>query len=60
MSVAHSPAAYGLAMLVPDQKSPRRIHRGTVDVDQPGVTISGLSSSPPRELNDVTAGAVSA
>ena len=34
----------------------RLVRRGTVEVDQPGTEMSGLSSSPPRELKVVTTG----
>src|ERR1700694_1350808 len=48
---ATRPAACGAAMLVPPLISPPVAHGGTVENATPGVTMSGLASSPPRALN---------
>src|SRR5258707_1199568 len=48
---AARPAAWGDAILVPPLISFPVSQRGTLENATPGVTISGLASSPPRELN---------
>src|SRR5690348_7037924 len=48
---AASPAACGAAMLVPPLTSFAVSQRGTDENATPGVTRSGLISSPPRELH---------
>src|SRR5690242_21558346 len=55
---AASPAAWGAAMLVPPFTSFSVSQRGTEENATPGVTRSGLASSPPRELHQpITSGA---
>src|SRR5437773_2285620 len=51
MRQAASPAACGAAMLVPPLISFPVSQRGTAENATPGVTTSGLASSPPRELH---------
>src|SRR5207244_2196803 len=51
MRQAASPAACGAAMLVPPLISFPVSQRGTAEKATPGVTRSGLASSPPRELH---------
>src|SRR3989454_8210279 len=48
---AASPAACGAAMLVPPLISLPVPQRGTAENATPGVTRSGLATSPPRELH---------
>src|SRR6266480_4544097 len=48
---AARPAACGDDMLVPPLISLPVSQRGTLENATPGVTMSGLASSPPRELN---------
>src|SRR2546427_3812747 len=51
MRHAASPAACGAAMLVPPLISLPVSQRGTDENATPGVTRSGLATSPPRELH---------
>src|SRR6266571_1739515 len=48
---ARSPVACGAAMLVPSLISSPVAQGGTTENATPGVTTSGFTNSPPRELN---------
>src|SRR5438067_12358431 len=52
---AARPAACGAAMLVPPLISSPVFQRGTEENATPGASKSGLSLSPPRELNQASA-----